>query len=234
MDFQAASPASIAAFLVIVTGVIAALLGAVHFSYRADAVRARRMTSLVAFCTALWLGLLAGLITSGYMAALPLSGLPLFFGSVLIVSCAVGVSPLGGRLAAGVPIAALVGFQAFRLPLELVLHSWSAQGVIPVTMTWTGRNWDIVSGTVALVAFPWAGRSRAIAWFANLVGLGLLLNVMRVALMSSPVPFGWDVTPPLLLALHLPYALIGPVCVGGALLGHIVLTRKLWTVGRDR
>jgi hypothetical protein len=35
------------------------------------------------------------------------------------------------------------------------------------------------------------------------------------------------VTPPLLLALHLPYAWIGPVCVGGALAGHIVLTRAL-------
>lgn len=50
---------------------------------------------------------------------------------------------------------------------------------------------------------------------------------MAVALMSAPVPFGWNVSPPLRVAFHLPYALIGPVCVGGALLGHIVLTRAL-------
>ncbi len=31
--------------------------------------------------------------------------------------------------------------------------------------------------------------------------------------MSSPLPIGWNVNPPLLMALHLPYALIGPVCV---------------------
>ena len=51
---------------------------------------------------------------------------------------------------------------------------------------------------------------------------------LAVALLSSPVPFGWGQQPSLLLAFHEPYALIGPVCVGGALFGHIVLTRALW------
>jgi hypothetical protein len=124
-------------------------------------------------------------------------------------------------------VAALVAFQAFRLPLELVLHRWALEGTIPLTMTWTGDNWDIVSGIVALVAAPFAHRHRVVAWGANVVGIILLLNVIRVALLSSPLPFAWMVTPPLLLALHLPYAWIGPVCVGGALAGHIVLTRAL-------
>jgi hypothetical protein len=94
-------------------------------------------------------------------------------------------------------------------------------------MTWSGRNWDVVSGIAALVAAPFATRHRAVAWVVNVVGMVLLLNVMRVALLSSPVPFGWGTEPPLTLALHLPYALVGPVCVGGALAGHIVLTRAL-------
>ena len=58
--------------------------------------------------------------------------------------------------------------------------------------------------------------------------------VIRVALFSSPVPFGWGQQPPLLLALHLPYAYIGPVCVGGALIGHIVLTRALLRGGKEQ
>ena len=81
--------------------------------------------------------------------------------------------------------------------------------------------------TVALLAAPFATRRRGIAWGANVVGLLLLLNVMRVAILSSPFPFGWGQQPPLLLAWHLPYALIGPECVGGALFGHLVLTRAL-------
>jgi len=90
-----------------------------------------------------------------------------------------------------------------------------------------GRNWDIVSGVLALVAAPFCRRSRVVAWIANGVGLALLANVMRVAVMSSPVSFGWPVLPKLQLIFHVPYALIVPVCVGGALIGHIALTRAL-------
>src|SRR3954469_21187962 len=41
-------------------------------------------------------------------------------------------SPFGSRLAAGVPLAGLVGYQVFRVPLEWVLHRLYAEGVIPV------------------------------------------------------------------------------------------------------
>lgn len=55
----------------------------------------------------------------------------------------------------------------------------------------------------------------------------LLVNVMRVAVLSSPVSFGWPVEPRLDLIFYIPYALIIPVCIGGALIGHIALTRAL-------
>ncbi len=224
MDFTPASSGSVYAFVAIVGAVIVAFFWAIKRAYREDVsamVYARLGVTV-------WLGLLGAVVASGKMTSLPMNGLPFFFGSILLVSVGLGLSPVGARLATGVPLAALVGFQAFRLPLELVLHEWAAQGTIPGTMTWTGQNWDIVSGIVALVCAPLAGRYPVAARFANIVGFALLLNVMRVAIMSSPFPFGWGQQPPLLLALHLPYALIGPVCVGGALLGHVVLTRRLW------
>lgn len=99
-------------------------------------------------------------------------------------------------------LGALVAFQGFRLPLELVLHAWAEAGTIPATMTWTGQNVDILSGVAALVAAPFAARHRAAAWLTSIVGA-------------------------LLLAFHLPYATILLVCVGGALAGHIVLLRAL-------
>lgn len=223
MNFTPASAGSVAVFLGIVIGVLVAMILAVHRAYR-DEPRKR-----LAFVIGLgaWLGLLVALVGSGRLASLPLQGLPFFFGGVLVVSVAVGLSPLGGRVAAAVPLAGLVGFQAFRLPLELVLHIWAEQGTIPSTMTWTGQNWDIIAGSVCLAATPFANRFRGPAWVANTIGLWLLLNVIRVAVLSSPLPFGWDVQPKLLLAFHLPYALIAPVCVGGALAGHVVLTRAL-------
>jgi hypothetical protein len=227
MAFTPDDEGSVSVFVLIVVHVVAAFIAAVFYAYRAEPDRAWRVTLFSALGLVVWVGGLSVLVASGLMEKLPYSGLPFFFGGVLLVSVITGLSPLGGRIAGQVPVAALVAFQAFRLPLELVLHRWALEGTIPLTMTWTGDNWDIVSGIVALVAAPFAHRHRVVAWGANVVGIILLLNVIRVALLSSPLPFAWMVTPPLLLALHLPYAWIGPVCVGGALAGHIVLTRAL-------
>ena len=157
----------------------------------------------------------------------------LLFGAGNLLGCVgLGLSPVGRWIAAS-PIPWLLAFQGFRLPLELVLHSWVGQGVIPATMTWTGSNWDILSGLAALALAPFAGRRPVLAWIGNILGFVLLLNVGRVALLSAPTPFGWaDVTPKLQLPFHLPYALIIPVCVGGALLGHMALTRALLRMKR--
>jgi len=143
-------------------------------------------------------------------------------------SLILGFSPMGKWLAVAVSVPWLLAFQGFRLPLEWVLHSWVHQGVIPETMTWTGSNWDILSGIAALGLAPFGRRMRAAAWVGNIIGVILLINVVRVATFSAPLPFGWqDVSPKLLLAYHLPYALIVPVCIGGALAGHVILTRAL-------
>ena len=144
MDFHPANAGSLAAFVAIVLAVIGAFLRAVHHSYRSG-----KAVILAALALTVWLGGLSLLVRSGRMPGLPLSGLPFFFAPILLVCVGAGLSPVGARLAAGVPVAALVGFQAFRLPLELVLHSWVAQGTIPGTMTWTGQNWDIASGITA-------------------------------------------------------------------------------------
>jgi hypothetical protein len=227
VGFTPASPGSVAAFLAVVVFVSAAIPVAAFFGYRSAPGGGRREAALTAAGLIAWILVVCVAVGSGAMERLPLQGLPFFFGAVLISGVWAGLSPLGGRIAANVPLVALVGFHAFRLPLELVLHSWAGQGTIPETMTWDGQNWDIISGAVAIIVAPFAIRSRALAWGANIVGAVLLLNVIRVALLSSPIPIGWGQQPPLLLALHLPYALIAPVCVAGALAGHIVLTRAL-------
>ncbi len=208
-------------------GVVVAFLAGVWWSAHQTGGATRRRLVLVAVGLGVWLGALALVVQSGFVAAVPMPRLLVLFAGIILLSVGVGLSAVGRWLAVGLPVAWLVAFQGFRLPLELILHSWANQGTIPSTMTLTGQNWDIVSGVAALVAAPLVGRSRAAAWFANTTGIVLLLNVGRVAVLSSPVPFGWPVTPPLLLAFHLPYALILPVCVGGAALGHVVLTRAL-------
>ncbi len=227
MPFQPASSASVAAFVAILVLVLGSFLAIAVRAAGTDATRRRTAGVRAVFAIAAIVAGFSALTLSERLPALPLAGMPFFFGPVAVLAVLLGLSRYGGDVARHVPLAWLVGFQAFRLPLELVLHAWAGQGTIPESMTWTGQNWDIVSGVVALVAAPFASRHRGVAWAANLIGAVLLLNVMRVAILSAPVPFGWGVQPPLVLFLHFPYALIGPVCVGGAMVGHFWLTRAL-------
>lgn len=174
-----------------------------------------------------WLGAFSVVVASGWAQAQPMPRVMMLFAAMNLVTIGAALTAPGRWLGENLSLGWLVAFQGFRLPLELVLHDWVASGTIPQTMTWTGQNWDIVTGIAALLLAPFANRSRPLARLANLIGLALLLNVMRVALLSSPLPFAWGQQPPLLLIFHLPYALIVPVCVGGALFGHIALTRAL-------
>lgn len=220
---------STVAFLAVVFGVVALFLGAVAVA-SGPAARTRNV-GLAALGVAGWMALQAA-ATPFTLGWIPVSLFAFFFatnGTVL----ALALSPLGRWLAAGVPLIALVAFPGFRFPLELVLHSWAEQGVIPVSMTWSGQNLDIVAGVFgpACALGMWAvpGRARAFAWLGNTVCFAFLLNVMRVAMQSSPGPQRIFGDPPLLLAAHVPAVWIVSICVAGALLGHLVTFRKLLT-----
>lgn len=223
--FHPAWPASLLAFLVICSAVVAAFHVGVWVSAVRQSADPVRRTFLVAIGTVVWLCVVFLVVQAGDLRHQQ-GRLLLFAATMNAVSLVVGLSPVGRWLSL-LPLPALVAFQAFRLPLELVLHSWVGQGVIPATMTWSGRNWDIISGVVALVAALFCRRSTTSAWIANGVGLVLLANVIRVAVLSSPVSFGWPVAPKLELIFYIPYVLIIPVCIGGALIGHVALTRAL-------
>jgi hypothetical protein len=235
MTFTPASPTSVFVFSCIVAFILASLIEGVRLASRRLGDSGARRAALVAVGTGLWLLALSFIVASGVIAAKPMPRIPMFFAAANLGGLLLALSPVGGWLAQGLSLWALVAFQGFRLPLELVLHAWGRQGTIPMAMTWEGSNLDVISGIVAIAAAAvirvlgsYDSRARVAAWVANAVGVALLLNVGRVALLSSPLPFAWrGVEPPLQLALHMPYALIAPVCVAGALAGHVVLTRAL-------
>ena len=227
MEFLPASDRSVLVFEGILAIVVGLFLTGVHTASRKLGGPATRRVLLAALGLTVWLGLDAALVTSGVLERHPMPMLLVFFALNNLLALGLALSPIGYGLSRGLSLAALVGFHGFRVPLEIVLRDWARQGTIPLTMTWDGSNFDVVSGLVAMIAAPLVVRVRAAAWVANVVGFVLLLNVARVALMSSPLPFAWQVDPPLQLAFHLPYAFIVPVLVGGALAGHVILTRAL-------
>jgi hypothetical protein len=208
--------------------------------YRAEralgtaAAAARSKAVRVAIATTVWLALTGAVSGGGVLehAVLP-PPLALFLVASLAVAVLAARSSLGTRLIQGLPIAALVGLQAFRLPLEIVLHSWKNQGVIPVQMTFEGHNFDILTGVLAIATSVYLYRagehaSRSVVLAFNVVGSALLLAVTTIAVLSSPLPIrAYPEGPALMLGYHFPYGWIVPFCVGGALFGHILVYRWL-------
>jgi hypothetical protein len=139
----------------------------------------------------------------------------------------IAVSDAGKKVSQYFSLTALIGFQAFRLPLELILHQWAEIETIPSTMTWTGQNWDILAGIVSLLAIPFLKKSKRLAWAVQIIGFVLLLNFLRVVMMSSPLPFAWELDIPLQLIQYFPYCLIGPLMVGPAMAVHLITFRAL-------
>jgi hypothetical protein len=82
------------------------------------------------------------------------------------IAAATAFSGFGGRLAEFLPLWALVGAQAFRLPLELAMDAMYARGVMPVELSYSGRNFDILTG-ITYPPFVWL---PAVMVLAALVG----------------------------------------------------------------
>jgi len=149
----------------------------------------------------------------------------------LVIVVALAWSPFGKKLAAAVPLAGLVGYQVFRIPVEWMLHRLFIEGIVPVQMTYAGRNFDIVTGvTAAIVAVILLSGRRPIplvlAW--NVMGLALLANIVAVAVLSTPVPFrAFQTGPPNLLPSMFPFVWLPTFLVPAALFGHLVVFRAL-------
>jgi hypothetical protein len=157
------------------------------------------------------------------------------FAGVFILALGAGFSRFGKQLAVGLPLAVLVGFQAFRFPLELLLHQAYRDGLMPVQMSYSGRNFDIVTGisAAALGLVLW---KRAIpqwvvqAW--NVMGILLLANILTIAVLSTPLPIRRFFQEPANVWIKdAPYVWLPAVFVLLAIMGHVVIARKLASRG---
>jgi hypothetical protein len=162
---------------------------------------------------------------------LPAPALLLLLGLTLL-TVAIVFSPLGARVAAGIALGAIVALQAFRIPVELLLHRLYLEGAVPIQMTYLGRNFDVISGITGLVLGLWLLRRRStprgvvLAW--NLLGLALLVNIVAVAVLSTPVPFRrFTEGPPNLLPSTFPYIWLPSFLVQVALGSHLLVFRQL-------
>lgn len=150
---------------------------------------------------------------------------------VLIAALSLGVSRFGKQLTT-LPLVALVGFQSFRLPLELLMHRAYEQGLMPVQMSYSGRNFDIVTGIGAAaiaVGMLFTTVPLRIVKTWNILGIMLLTNVLIVAILSMPTPLRrFHDEPANTWIAQAPYVWLPAVFVLLAIAGHIVITRRLY------
>jgi hypothetical protein len=198
---------------------------------------ARSLTRRFEAWAAAWFAVAIGAAASGVLREWDWRPPPLAV--LLILMTAFGVafarSTFGDRLARGLPLAWLVGFQSFRFPLELLMHGAYTEGVMPVQMSYSGRNFDILTGATALllgVAMSIWNVPKWIVWIWNVLGLGLLLNIVSVAIASLPLfqAFGPDQVNT--FVTYPPYVLLPALIVLAAWAGHLVIFRALLTSSR--
>jgi hypothetical protein len=174
--------------------------------------------------TLAWLALTGGLAAAGGFDHFELPPrMLLFFGPTLVIA-----TVLAWRSdSAGLPLRFLVGFQAFRIGVELLIHRAVSEGVAPPQMTWSGMNLDILTGVTALLLFPFADRLPRLALHAwNLLGWGLLVTVVVVAILSMPTPLQ-RIEPDNTWVAVFPFIWLPTVHVVLAWSGHVLLLRRL-------
>lgn len=178
-----------------------------------------------ALLLAVWLVLVGGLAASGVLGNFSRFPPPfmLTVNAGLVLTLVLAFSPWGTRLLS-LPLAVLVGSQMFRLPLELIMSRAYHVGLMPQQMSFEGRNFDILTGMGALVLFFWPNRQVIWAW--SIIGLGLLINVVTVAVLTLPTPMRVFFNDNLWVTL-VPYCWLPTLFVPLALLGHLLVFRKL-------
>jgi hypothetical protein len=192
----------------------------------------RRAGFLTLAASGAWMALAWFAAASGILADFERTPPPFAFLilAIIVISFGIAFSRLGTRLSTYLPLWLLVAVQGFRLPLELAMHGMYERGAMPIQMSYSGRNFDILTGVTALAIAPLVRSGHGGRWLVatwNILGLALLVNVVTVAILGTPrfQYFGpehlnvWVMQPP--------FVWLPAVMVVAALAGHLLIVRAL-------
>lgn len=119
-----------------------------------------------------------------------------------------------------------------RIPVEFVLWLLYQDQLLPRIMTFEGYNWDILAGLSALivvfVGFDRQEPRKNFLLIWNICCLGLLLNIVNIAVLSAPLPFqqlAYD--QPNLAVFYFPFIWLPSVVVPIVLFCHLASIIKL-------
>ena len=194
---------------------------------------ARRRATIAAATAVAWMLLTGVAAARGLLHFEPPRTMLALFPAVFGLAGLIALSPLGRRLALGLPIAVLVGSQSFRVVVELLMHRAYAEGLMPVQMSYSGRNFDIVTGLTAIivaliVARQGASWSRPLVLAWNTLGVALLANILVVAILSAPTPMRRFMNEPANVWItQFPWVWLPAIMVLAAIVGHVLIYRRI-------
>ena len=163
----------------------------------------KRILNWVGGSIAVWLGLISALSIKGFFSNF--DSFPPRLIIVLVVPLvtfiwALLISDTTKRLLPYISSKALADLQVFRLFVEILLWMLFIQNILPIQMTFEGRNFDIIAGItgplVGYLAYSKKTINKQVVLVWNFLCLGLLLNIVGTALLSIPTPFRYFMNEP--------------------------------------
>lgn len=211
---------------------VLALLGVRRCMQATGAPRANRAVLLVGVGMAGWLGGIAVLALAGVFTHF--EQLPPPIGPPLVLALGFTVwmawNKRVGTWVDALPLYALIWPQAMRIVVEVVLYLLGEAAITPPQMTWEGLNLDVIAGlTAPLIAWAAFGGGRQVRWLGivwNVIGLGLLLNIVTIAILSTPTFAVFEAENTFIA--YWPLVWLPTFVVPAALLMHVLSLRQLF------
>jgi hypothetical protein len=146
------------------------------------------------------------------------------------------VTANGRKFIDGLPLKKITYLNIVRIPVELVLYWLFLNEAVPELMTFAGRNFDILAGLtapfIAYFGYSQGKISKKLLLVWNIVCLGLLLNIVFLALFSAITPFQkFAFEQPNIAIVNFPFSWLPTFIVPVVLFGHLV---SIWQLLGDR
>jgi hypothetical protein len=199
--------------------------------------RSTQNEKIVLYASSAWLVLQAVIANTGFY--LNTSTLPpnfvLAVAPPLLAMIILFVTKGGKKFIDSLNLRTITLLSIVRIPVELILYLLFVNKAVPQLMTFSGRNFDIISGITAPIIYficfkgnNVINKKLLLLW--NIIALALLLNIVINALLSAPFRFQqFAFDQPNIAVLYFPYVWLPSFIVMIVLFSHLVSIRRLIT-----
>lgn len=224
--------------ILIVLGLLWAIIYVMRLVFRLQGIKeedSRKILAFIAIGFGFWLAILSLLAAIGFFsqfATFPPRLLLVMVPPVALILYLL-LSPGFGRVLQLIPPPWLIWVQSFRILVEITLWLGFKAGIVPQQMTFEWLSYDIIVGATAIMGgylFYWRGRFRQLETFIwNFFGIILLLNVVLIAVLSTPSPYRVFMNEPTSVFLsRFPFIWIPGFIVPFALAMHLFSLRQMF------